>query len=62
MGSKNLKAIAVRGRLGVKIADPESLRKESQALIKMLMSENHYWRYRNIGSPRGRPSIPKWEG
>ena len=53
MGSKNLKAIAVRGRLGVKIADPESLRKESQALIKMLMSENHYWRYRNIGSPKG---------
>ena len=53
MGSKNLKAVAVRGRLGVKIADPEGLRNESERLVKMLMSENHYWRYRNIGSPKG---------
>jgi aldehyde:ferredoxin oxidoreductase len=53
MGSKNLKAIAVRGRLGVKIADPEGLRNESERLVKMLMSENHYWRYRDIGSPKG---------
>jgi aldehyde:ferredoxin oxidoreductase len=53
MGSKNLKAIAVRGHLGVKIADPEALLREAKGLIQMLMSENHYWRYRNIGSPKG---------
>lgn len=53
MGSKRLKAVAVRGRLGVKIADTEGLYREARDLIKMLMSEQHYWRYRNIGSPKG---------
>ncbi|MDH4267409.1 MAG: aldehyde ferredoxin oxidoreductase family protein, partial [Deltaproteobacteria bacterium] len=53
MGSKNLKAVAVRGHLGVKVADPEGLYKEAQNLIRLLMSENHYWRYRDIGSPKG---------
>lgn len=53
MGSKNLKAIAVRGRMGVKIADPDGLLKEAQGLIETLMSEKHYWRYRDKGSPSG---------
>jgi aldehyde:ferredoxin oxidoreductase len=53
MGSKNLKAVAVRGHLGVKIADPTALLEETQGLIEMLMSENHYWRYRDVGSPSG---------
>jgi len=53
MGSKNLKAVAVRGHLGVKIADPETLMSEARRLIEMLMGEYHYARYRNIGSPKG---------
>jgi aldehyde:ferredoxin oxidoreductase len=53
MGSKNLKAVAVRGRMGVKIADPDGLLREAQGLIEMLMSEKHYWRYRDKGSPSG---------
>lgn len=53
MGSKNLKAVAVRGRMGVKIADPDGLLKEAQRLIETLMSEKHYWRYRDKGSPSG---------
>ena len=53
MGSKNLKAIAVRGHQGVQIADPETLLEESKRLIGMLMGEYHYARYRNIGSPKG---------
>jgi len=53
MGSKNLKAVAVRGHLGVKIADPESLLKEAEKLIQLLMSEDHYWRYRDYGSTKG---------
>ena len=53
MGSKNLKAVAVRGHMGVKIADPETLMAESKRLIEMLMGEYHYARYKNIGSPKG---------
>jgi aldehyde:ferredoxin oxidoreductase len=53
MGSKNLKAVAVRGHQGVKIADPKGLFEETQRLIEILMSEPHYWRYKDKGSPSG---------
>jgi aldehyde:ferredoxin oxidoreductase len=53
MGSKNLKAVAVRGHLGVQVADPEGLYREARNLVQLLMSENHYWRYRDVGSPKG---------
>ena len=53
MGSKNLKAVAVRGHLGIKVADPEGLLRETQYLIELLMSEDHYWRYRDYGSTKG---------
>ena len=53
MGSKNLKAVAVRGHLGVKVADTENLVKECRRLIEMLMSEHHFARYQNFGSPSG---------
>ncbi len=53
MGSKNLKAVAVRGRKGVAVADPEALLAEARRLIDLLMTEKHYWRYRDVGSPKG---------
>jgi aldehyde:ferredoxin oxidoreductase len=53
MGSKNLKAVAVRGHLGVRVADPEGLMSETQRLIELLMSEYHYGRYKDKGSPSG---------
>jgi len=53
MGSKNLKAVAVRGTQGVKVGDPEGLLRETRRLIELLMSEDHYWRYRDIGSVKG---------
>ena len=62
MGSKNLKAVAVRGHLGVKIADTESLVNECQRLIKMLMSEHHFDRYQSYGSPSGTSMYAKTGG
>ena len=62
MGSKNLKAIAVRGHGRVRIADPETLMSESKRLITMLMGEYHYARYRNIGSPKGTTLYQKMGG
>ncbi len=62
MGSKNLKAVAVRGHGGVKIADPETLLSEAKRLIEMLTGEYHYARYRNIGSPKGTTLYQKMGG
>ncbi|MCP4713209.1 MAG: aldehyde ferredoxin oxidoreductase, partial [Planctomycetes bacterium] len=41
MGSKNLKAIAVRGTLPIKIADPEGALQYHQELIKFIQSSKY---------------------
>jgi aldehyde:ferredoxin oxidoreductase len=41
MGSKNLKAIAVRGTLPIEIADPEGFLKHQQEIIELIQSSEH---------------------
>ena len=62
MGSKNLKAVAVRGHMGVKIASPDELLREAQGLIEMLMSEEHYWRLRTYGASKSTTRYAKVGG
>jgi aldehyde:ferredoxin oxidoreductase len=42
MGSKNLKAVAVKGTRGVKVANPESFRILAKNLMQRMMQNEHY--------------------
>ncbi len=53
MGSKNLKALAVKGSGGVNVADGAALMEESLRLTKMVRAESHYSIYTTTGSSRG---------
>jgi aldehyde:ferredoxin oxidoreductase len=51
MGSKNLKAIAIRGTGDVKVRDAESLMKEMNRLLKQdILTDNNLWAY-DTGTP-----------
>jgi aldehyde:ferredoxin oxidoreductase len=57
MGSKNLKAIAVRGTKGVKVAQPEVFRKLANSMVQRMMRNPNYQAFSTQGSPsffRGR--------
>jgi len=56
MGSKNVKAIAVRGTKGVKVADPKSLIKESKRNLDKLHTDKE----RKPRGPSGFPNMPGW--
>ena len=53
MGSKNLKALAINGNKGVKIASTKRLIQESKKIIEMVMGESHYPMYTTTGSCKG---------
>jgi len=52
MGSKNLKAVAVRGTKGVKVAQPELFRKLAYDLIQRLIRNPNYRRISTWGTTR----------
>jgi len=56
MGSKNVKAIAVRGTNGVKVADAKMLMAESKRNLELL----HTGRERRPPGPSGFPGMPGW--
>ena len=62
MGSKNLKAVAVRGSKGIKIADPKALIKESKNIIDIVMRESHYPTYTKYGSSKNTTFYAKLGG
>jgi aldehyde:ferredoxin oxidoreductase len=51
MGSKNLKAIAVRGTKGVKVAQPEAFRTLAKDIIQRMMRNPLYPAFSTYGSP-----------
>jgi len=51
MGSKNLKAIAVRGTSGVKVADPEGLFEFRKDANKLISTDLFYELYSKFGTP-----------
>jgi len=62
MGSKNLKALAIKGTGGVKVADPAALVKEAKHIIELVMGESHYSMYTTTGSSRGTTLYSKLGG
>lgn len=52
MGSKNLKAIAVRGTAGAQVYDPRATLDSTQAMTAQLMQESHYATYSEWGTTR----------
>lgn len=52
MGSKNLKAVAVRGTKGVRVAQPETFRKLAKDLMQRLMKNPNYVRLSTWGTTR----------
>lgn len=62
MGSKNLKALAIKGAGGVKVSDPAALVKESKNIIELVMAESHYPMYTTTGSSRGTSLYAKLGG
>jgi aldehyde:ferredoxin oxidoreductase len=62
MGSKNLKAVAVKGSLGVRIADPEALIKERKKIVEIIRGESHYPTYTKYGSPKNTTFYAKLGG
>jgi aldehyde:ferredoxin oxidoreductase len=51
MGSKNLKAVAVRGTKGVKVAHPETFAKLAKKLIQRLQGNSFYPLFSSYGTP-----------
>ncbi len=51
MGSKNLKAIAVRGSRGVRVADPKEFKRLTDQMTKMILSDTQLNLFRAYGSP-----------
>ena len=51
MGSKNLKALAVRGRQRLEIADPEGLRVISQSLVEAIKTHPGEQTFQKLGTP-----------
>jgi aldehyde:ferredoxin oxidoreductase len=62
MGSKNLKAVAVRGTKGVKVADPEALRKYVLGLKQKMMDNKAYETFSKHGSKFFLPGRNNKEG
>ena len=62
MGSKNLKAVAVRGTLGVRIAAPEALMAETRKINAMIKTESQYPIYSKYGSPKNTTGYAKLGG
>lgn len=50
MGSKNLKAVAVRGALSVDVADPLAFLSEVEKIDKNIMSHNEYQKRHHMGT------------
>ena len=50
MGSKKLKAIAVRGSKAVKIADPKAFERAVEDSLKLVYNASNYETYRNLGT------------
>ena len=50
MGSKNLKAVAVRGTKGIKVADPHALRNRSLELMQQAMRNPNYRKLSTFGT------------
>ncbi len=50
MGSKNLKAVAVRGALSVDVADPLAFLSEAQKMDKNILSHNEYQKRYHMGT------------
>ena len=51
MGSKNLKAIAVRGRQKLEVADPDGLRSISQSLVEAIKTHPNEQVLQKLGTP-----------
>jgi aldehyde:ferredoxin oxidoreductase len=62
MGSKNLKAVAVRGTKGVDIADPKALIAEAAKINEIIKTESQYPIYSKFGSPRNTTAYAKLGG
>jgi len=62
MGSKNLKAIAVRGTRGVRIAAPEALIAETRKINAIIKTESQYPIYSKYGSPKNTTGYAKLGG
>jgi len=62
MGSKNLKAVAVRGTQGVRIADPENLIAETRKINEIIKTESQYPIYTKYGSPKNTTGYAKLGG
>jgi aldehyde:ferredoxin oxidoreductase len=62
MGSKNLKAVAVRGTKGVDIADPKALIAEAAKINEIIKTESQYPIYSKFGSPRNTTGYAKLGG
>lgn len=62
MGSKNLKAVAVRGTGSVKIADPKSLIAETKKINDIIKTESQYPIYTKYGSPKNTTGYAKLGG
>ncbi len=53
MGSKNLKAIAVKGTKGIKVADPERFKKLTDEFTRGIVSDSEVKAYRAYGGSMG---------
>ena len=62
MGSKNLKAVAVRGTKGVAIANPEALIAETRKINEIIKTESQYPIYTKYGSPKNTTGYAKLGG
>ena len=62
MGSKNLKAVAVRGTQGVGVADPEALIAETRKINEIIKTESQYPLYSKYGSPKNTSAYAKLGG
>ncbi len=62
MGSKNLKAVAVRGTKGLSIADPNALIAETKKINAIIKSESQFPIYSKYGSPKNTTAYAKLGG
>ena len=62
MGSKYLKALAVRGTKGVPIADPQALMAETRKINALIKTESQYPVYSKFGSPKNTTGYAKLGG
>jgi aldehyde:ferredoxin oxidoreductase len=59
MGSKNLKAIAVKGTKGIKVADPEKFKQLTDEFTRGIVADAEVKTYRTYGAPmHSRPGFP----